>query len=150
MNVPILVGITRGRRTTKTTRSSLVFCQGEALVELCSIQEENYDATHEELDLVISINTLHHDLRRFFAERIAAAGSVARVYMSFFEKEIDIWTIVENDSKEERNRLYEIEGDILRRFKEFSFDFHIFLLEDVNLDEFEKDPGVVRIHPFPL
>ena len=98
----------------------------------------------------ISVDTLHHSLTRLFAEKIASAGLVERIYMSFIDKEIDLWTIFKKDSKEERERLYKIELDIMKTFKEFSFDFHIYPLADINLSEFERDPGVFRVYPFPV
>lgn len=98
--------------------------------------------------LVTSISTLHNNLSRFFAEKIASAAPVERIYMSFFEKEIDMWTVLREDTEKQRKELYKIELELVRRFREFSFDFHIYSLADVNLNEFEKDPNVFSIYPF--
>lgn len=94
-----------------------------------------------------SIDALYRDLIKFFAAKIPVVAVVERIYMSFFDKEIDIWTIIRQDSEEARRQVYEIEKDILSQFQEFAFDFHIYALSDINLDEFERDSHVLRIYP---
>lgn len=94
-----------------------------------------------------TIDSLYRDLTRFFVERMTPIGLVERVYMSYFDREIDIWTILSEDTEEIRKRLYEIEAEILSRFQEFVFDFHIYALSDITLDEFEKDSNILRIYP---
>ena len=94
-----------------------------------------------------NVDALYRDLIKFFAERLAATRVIERIYMSFFDREIDIWTLLKENSETVRRSLYEIEEDILTKFQGFIFDFHIYSVSDAGLDDFEKDPHILRIYP---
>jgi hypothetical protein len=134
----------RASKLLDTSALGVMVSQGEHSIRCYSGRIEIPDSTVE--SLVISLTTLHNDLLKIFADKIAAVIPVQRIYMSHFEKEIDIWTILKEDTEIIRQQLYDIELDLVKRFREFAFEFHIFSVTDINFDEFEKDPSVLRVY----
>lgn len=94
-----------------------------------------------------STDSLRSSLSRFLAEKLAATGYVEMIYMSAIDKEVDLWTVVTEDSEPVREKLYNVELEILKRFKDVLFDFHIYFKDDVSPEQFDGDPHIQRIYP---
>ena len=95
------------------------------------ISKTTVDESFQDNKLAISTDNLEN----FIAERFGAISLAEFVFLSIEKDSIDIWTIINKLDRKVREKIYEIEYEILGKFKEFQFDFHVMCRDDRNIEE---------------
>ena len=73
-------------------------------------------------------------LETFIAESFLAIPQVEFVFLSVESNSIDIWTVINKLDREAREKIYDVEYDILGFLEEFNFDFHVICRNDRNIE----------------
>ena len=80
------------------------------------------------------IATSENTLRSFLHGQLSRIPEVRRVTISEREKNgariVEVWTALSKDDRDIRYRVYEVEEQIMDRFPEWLFDFHVFVDKD--------------------
>jgi hypothetical protein len=82
-----------------------------------------------------SVDSSTNILENFVAQKLFAIPEVEYVFLSLENDSIDIWTVINKLESEVRNKIYDVEYDILDILKIFQFDFHVICRNDRNVTE---------------
>lgn len=93
------------------------------------------DATVDEIVKVDKINSSTDKLENFVAERFLDIPSVEFVFLSLQRNSIDIWTVINKLDRKVREKVYDVEYDILGILQNFQFDFHVICRNGRNIEE---------------
>jgi hypothetical protein len=94
-------------------------------------------STHA-IDEILQIDmaeSLTDRLENFIAERFLDIPSVEFVFLSKENDSINIWTVINKLDRKIREKIYDIEYDILGILRGFRFDFHVMCRNDRNIEE---------------
>jgi hypothetical protein len=89
----------------------------------------------DEILQVDKAESLTDRLENFVAERFLAIPSVEFVLLSLENDSINIWTVINKLDREVREKIYDVEYDILGILRDFQFDFHVMCRNDRNIEE---------------
>lgn len=81
-------------------------------------------------------NSIDDRLENFIVKCISKVLEVEYIIFSKIEDYYEIWTIINKLDREVRERIYDIEFNILRRFKALYFDFHVICRNDRDIKDF--------------
>lgn len=82
-----------------------------------------------------SIDTLTNRLESFLAEKFIDIPGVEYVFLSVENDSVDIWTVINRLDREMREKIYNVEYDILGLINDFHFDFHVICRNDRDIKE---------------
>lgn len=88
-------------------------------------------------------NTRIIAIENFFAENFFAIQEVEAVYFRDEDNTIKVWTLINELDRSIRNRIYEIEFSLMKRFPEIGFDFHV--VSRNNRDMGEITPAEMKV-----
>jgi hypothetical protein len=79
------------------------------------------------------------ELSLTFAERVSQIEEVKKVMLTNDKEGLRIWTILDREpnNRELRNRIYDVEAEVLDRFPEVGIDFRL-----INLAEYSNSDGL--------
>lgn len=81
-------------------------------------------------------NSIDDRIENFIVKYISKVLEVEYIIFSKIEDYYEIWTVINKLDREVRERIYDIEFTILRRFKALYFDFHVICRNDRNIKDF--------------
>lgn len=81
-------------------------------------------------------NSIDDKLDNFIVKCISKVIEVEYILFSKIEDYYEIWTVINKLDRGVRERIYDIEFNILRRFKALYFDFHVICRNDRDIKEF--------------
>jgi hypothetical protein len=81
-------------------------------------------------------NSIDDRLENFIVKCISKVLEVEYILLSKIEDYYEIWTVINKLDREVRERIYDIEFNILRRFKALYFDFHVICRNDRDFKDF--------------
>ena len=81
-------------------------------------------------------NSIDDRLDNFIVKCISQVLEVEYVFISKIEDYYEIWTVINKLDRGVRERIYDIEFNILRRFKALYFDFHVICRNDRDIKDF--------------
>ncbi|MDP3182579.1 MAG: hypothetical protein Q8M54_07135 [Desulfobaccales bacterium] len=81
-------------------------------------------------------NSVDDKLEIFIAKSISKVPEVEYILLSKIENYYEIWTVINKLDRGVRERIYDIEFNILRTFKGLCFDFHVICRNDRDIKEF--------------
>jgi hypothetical protein len=87
---------------------------------------------------VLQINRIDSSTNRlenFIAEKFFIIPEVEYVFLSLENDSIDIWTVINKLDRKVRNKIHDVEYDILGIINNFHFDFHVICRNDRNINE---------------
>jgi len=76
-----------------------------------------------------------YNLESFISRRISEITAVEYIFTSKEENILQVWIIINELDREVRDRIYDIEYDILEHFKDIYFDFHVVCRNDRDMNE---------------
>jgi hypothetical protein len=82
------------------------------------------------------INSIDDRLENFIVKYISKVSEVEYILFSKIEDYYEIWTVINKLDREVRERIYDIEFNILRRFKALYFDFHVICRNNRDIKDF--------------
>jgi len=85
--------------------------------------------TNETLQ-VDMVDSSTNRLENVVAERFISVNEVEYVFLSLENDSINIWTVINKLDRKVRERIYDVEYDILDILKGFQFDFHVICRND--------------------
>jgi len=74
-------------------------------------------------------------LEYFIAQNISKIPQVEYIFFSKRDTFYEIWTVINKLDREIRKKIYDIEFNILQKFKDLYFDFHIICRNDRDINE---------------
>ena len=80
-------------------------------------------------------NSGEDKLETFIAKSISKIAEVEYIFLSKQDNYYEIWTVINKLDRNVRGRIYDIEYDILERFGDNYFDFHVICRDDRNIAE---------------
>jgi len=81
-------------------------------------------------------NSIDDRLENFIVKCISEVLEVEYILFSKIEDYYEIWTVINKLDRGVRERIYDIEFNILRRFKALYFDFHVICRNDRDIKDF--------------
>jgi hypothetical protein len=90
------------------------------------------------IDKILQIDmtdTLTNALGNFIAQKFIDIPGVEYVLLSLENDSVDIWTVINKLDREIREKIYDVEFDILGIISNFHFDFHVICRNDRNIEE---------------
>jgi len=81
------------------------------------------------------INSTEDKLEILIAKIISQVQEVEYIVLSKIDNYYELWIVINKLDREIRDRIYDIEYDILERFGDNYFDFHVICRDDRNIDE---------------
>lgn len=82
-----------------------------------------------------TLDNLRNKIENIIAQRLSEINEIEYVFLSLKNNLIDIWTVINSLDRNVREKIYNIEYDILKTFKEFQFDFHVICRDNRNIEE---------------
>lgn len=82
------------------------------------------------------LNSAEDKLEIFIVKSISQISEVEYILFSKIEDYYEIWTVINKLDREVRERIYDIEFNILRRFKALYFDFHVICRNNRDIKDF--------------
>ncbi len=76
-----------------------------------------------------------YSLENFISSKISEIKEVEYIYFIKKDTFYEIWTIINKLDREVRKQIYDIEFNILQKFKDLYFDFHIICRNDRDINE---------------
>ncbi len=71
----------------------------------------------------------------YITKIISQVPEVEYIILSKKDNYYEIWTVINKLDREVRDRIYDVEYNILQHFREFYFDFHVICRDDKSIDE---------------
>jgi hypothetical protein len=87
---------------------------------------------HTQFDIA---NTAEDNLEIFIANNISKVSEVEYILVSKTDKYYEIWTVINKPNREVRDRIYDIEYNLLEHFRDCYFDFHVLCRDDRNIKD---------------
>jgi hypothetical protein len=81
-------------------------------------------------------NSIDDRLENFIVKCISKVLEVEYILFSKIEDYYEIWTVINKLDRGVREKIYDIEFNILRRFKALYFDFHVICRNDRDIKDF--------------
>jgi len=78
-------------------------------------------------------NSIDDRVENFIAKSISRIPEVEYILLSKKDNYYEIWTVINKLDREARDRIYDIEYDILERFRDNYFDFHVICRDDKSI-----------------
>ena len=97
-----------------------------------------FDSLKDTVDETIEANLAESSTDRietFVAERFLAIPSVEYVFLLSEGNSLDVWTVINNLDRDGRQKIYDVEYDILGFLPTFDFDFHVVCRNDRNIED---------------
>lgn len=88
-------------------------------------------------------NSADDNLEIFIAKSISQVPEVEYILNSKKDNYYEIWTVINKLDREVRDRIYDIEYNILQRFRENYFDFHVICRDDKSIEEFFPADNII-------
>lgn len=80
-------------------------------------------------------NSADDKLEIFVAKSISQVPEVEYIIFSKIDNYYEIWTVINKLDREARDRIYDVEYNILERFRDNYFDFHVICRNDKSIEE---------------
>jgi hypothetical protein len=96
---------------------------------------QSYIHIIDEMLQINDVDSLTNTLEAFVAEKFLTIPGVEYVFLLLENDSIDIWTVINKLDREIREKIYDVEYDILDTIKDFEFDFHVICRNDRNIQE---------------
>jgi hypothetical protein len=90
------------------------------------------------IDEILQINMIDSSTNRlenFIAQKFIAIPGVEYVLISLENDSVDIWTVINKLDRGIREKIYDVEFDILGIISNFHFDFHVICRNDRSIKE---------------
>ncbi|MBW1956443.1 MAG: hypothetical protein JRI83_12125 [Deltaproteobacteria bacterium] len=110
--------------------------------------EESVPSKTQDQVLHEDSNTRIIAIDNFFAEKFFTIQQVEAVFFRDDDNSIQVWTLINELDRSIRNRIYEIEFSIMKRFPEIGFDFHVMSRNNRDIEEIIP-AGMKIIKRFP-
>ncbi|MGO8762154.1 MAG: hypothetical protein ACLP2P_13620 [Desulfobaccales bacterium] len=81
------------------------------------------------------VNSTKDNLEFFLAKSISQVPEVEYILISKIANYYEIWIVINKLDREVRERIYDIEYDILEHFGDNYFDFHVICRDDRNIGD---------------
>jgi hypothetical protein len=81
------------------------------------------------------VNSTKDNLEIFIAKNISQVPEVEYILISKIDNHYEIWTVINKLDKEVRERIYDVEYDVLEHFKDNYVDFHVICRDDRKINE---------------
>lgn len=98
------------------------FLEGDGI---SATREDQFYVTQSDLD----------SIENYIAQEIAAIKEVEYVFCVIEEDFLDISTLINHLDRKVREKIYEVELKLLKRFLDLSFDFHVIIRENRKVEE---------------
>ena len=82
-----------------------------------------------------TVTKLRQTLGQAFVEMVQGLPGVARIYLSYEEGTIHIWTVLSAQHKDIRRDVYECELALMEQFLAYEYDFHVIGAADNAIEE---------------
>jgi len=80
-------------------------------------------------------NSADDSLDIFIAKSISQVPEVEYILLSKIDNHYEIWTVINKLDREVREKIYDLEYNILEHFSNIYFDFHVICRDDRNINE---------------
>jgi hypothetical protein len=81
-------------------------------------------------------NTLDNLIDNLIVKHISQVSEVEYILFSKIKDYYEIWTVINKLDRGVREKIYDIEFNMLRKFKGLHFDFHVICRNDRNIKDF--------------
>jgi hypothetical protein len=81
------------------------------------------------------VNSIDDNLEMFIAKRISQISEVEYILLTKKDDYYEIWTIINKLDRGVRDKIYDIEYNILEHFEDKYFDFHVICRNDKSIKE---------------
>ncbi|MCK9376366.1 MAG: hypothetical protein M0P73_09455 [Syntrophobacterales bacterium] len=88
-------------------------------------------------------NSKDDKLESFIAESISQVQEVEYILLSKIGNHYEIWIVINKLDREVRDRIYDVEYDILEQFSDTYFDFHVVCRDDRNIEDIFPTDAII-------
>lgn len=84
-----------------------------------------------------------YSLERFIADKISVFTDVDYIIISKEESNFHVWTVMNKLDRTVRDKIYDIEYDILQHFSDIYFDFHVISMDDRDINDLFPSNAII-------
>ncbi len=81
------------------------------------------------------LNSVDDNLDIFIVNNLSQISEVEYIILYKKDNYYEIWTVINKLDREVRERIYDVEYDLLGHFRDIRFDFHVTCRDDRNINE---------------
>ncbi len=74
-------------------------------------------------------------IENYIASEFSVISDIEYIFLSKEKDSLNVWIIMNNLNREIRDSIYDIEFDILKKFNNIDFDFHVICRENKNISK---------------